>query len=203
MLSSGVAQAESQLDAEYSDLSTMRASAVVTSDSAAAELFRSRSTGKLDKVSVYLGQNGTGTPTGDVIASIQTVTYIVDPIDGWESWEPSGTELGRGSIPAEGNVSTDGSFSWVDIPLSQPAPVEANQSLALVLETTSGSSGYTWGAGSESIYCGEWCLHPAQVQQNGTWQPFPSANNFFKSYVDAPSDTTPPDTTITSKRPRQ
>jgi hypothetical protein len=182
----------------------MRGYTVVGQDSAAAELFFPSSTGELDKVSVYLVQNETNAPTGDVIASIQTVATTVDPETEWGYAEPSGTKLAQGSTSVDGHVSTDGSFSWMDIPLSQPALVEANQSLALILETTSGSSEYTWGAGLEFGNCGGHCVNPAQIHQNGTWSSLLWADNFFfKTYVDAStttppaSDTPPPKTTIT------
>jgi hypothetical protein len=210
MLSSGVALAASLLDVQYSDVSKQNSYEVIASDSAAAQLFYPRATGKMDKVSVYVGQNGTNTPTGDVIASIRPVSTLTDPETGWEYREISDTKLGEGSVPADGHVPPDGSFGWVDIPLSQPASVQASQSLALVLETTTdSSSGYRWGAAVEPIYCGaSACDHSTQIRKNGTWSYASVYSFFFRTYVDdgstttpPPRDTTPPETTIDSSSP--
>jgi hypothetical protein len=206
VFSSGVALAASQLDVQYSDVSKQNSYEDIASDSAAAQLFYPRLTGKLDKVSVYLGQNGTHTPTGDVLASIRTVSTLIDPETGWDYHEISDTKLGEGSVTADEHVPPDGSFGWVDVPLSQPASVEASQSLALVLETTRDSSGYRWGAAVEPIFCGaSACNKSTQIRQNGTWSDSSVDSFFFKTYVDngstttpPASDTTPPETTIDS-----
>ncbi|MBA2619111.1 MAG: Ig-like domain-containing protein [Rubrobacter sp.] len=140
----GVALAASQLDQQQTSAPT---SIGFDANYPMAQTFTAGSSGSLDRVSVHAFRSG-GPEVGDILISIQTLD---------EAGLPSGVVVGSASAPiADFNASPPG--SWVDINMTQPAPVSAGERYALVASTANatpnGSSFYGWGVAYNDPYPG-------------------------------------------------
>jgi hypothetical protein len=108
-----------------------------------AQTFTAGRSGELDKVSVYLTANTSGPVpgVGDVVAEIY-------PTDSSGNPNTSARSLGSGSTPSSSIIPERA--QWVDINLSQSAPVSEGPLYALVLHTVDTDPNYTSFAGYPS-----------------------------------------------------
>src|SRR5215210_2351686 len=177
---SGVALAAGQLDQQNlvpTDGATDEGLSIYGSVDT-AQTFTAGRTGELDKVSVYLAPNAGGpVPAGSVISEIY-------PTDSSGNPDTNTQPLGSGSIP-----SSSLTFPWVDITLSQSAPVTQGTVYALVVRAVDadpnhpGFGGYlSWfrNAPGEGRY--------AMGNEADRWLGFPwnlhsSQDRFFKTFV--------------------
>jgi Big-like domain-containing protein len=191
VVASGTAMAEPLLDQQQ----TSSDWGIHVTSEGAYQSFTAGKTGKLDKISLYIGCcSAEGSPASDLRVSVQTATS-------------SFTEIAQVMIPAS-SFTNDGSLNWVDVPFGSAAPtVQAGQKYNIWLMTWGAPPNYLWGYNGAGGYSGgelstcyrvRWedgaSVRRCQVFVSplGTGA---SADAAFKTYV---TDTTPPETTIDS-----
>jgi hypothetical protein len=130
VVASGTAMAEPQLDQQQASSDW----AIHVSSRGAYQAFTAAKTGKLDKVSLYIGCCGTaGVPTSPLRVAVGNAEVM---------------------LPAS-SFTNDGSLEWVDIPFGSAAPtVEAGQQYSIWLQTWGEAPNYLWGYNSAGGYSG-------------------------------------------------
>jgi hypothetical protein len=190
VVASGTAMAEPLLDQQQ----TSSDGRIHVTSEGAYQSFTAGNTGKLDKISLYIGCCSVeGSLASDLRVSVQTAT---SPF----------TEIAQVMIPAS-SFTNDGSLNWVDVPFGSAAPtVQAGQKYNIWLMTWGAPPNYLWGYNSAGGYSGGelstcWRVRfedGASFRRCGVFTPpgaASSADATFKTYV---ADTTPPETTIDS-----
>jgi hypothetical protein len=179
VLTSGVALAADRVDQKNTIPTDQgRFGNGVDERTALAQTFTAGLTGKMDKVSVYLTPNTSGpNPPGNVIAEIY-------PTDASGLPKTSATPLGQGSLSIPG---TTGSFGWMDIKLSERAPVKKGKAYALVVRAVDTDPNnpirqyLSWGgASAKDNYTRG---NQAESVDGTTWTLFAGQDYFFKTFV--------------------
>jgi Bacterial Ig-like domain len=148
-----------------------------------AQTFTAGRTGELDKVSVYLSANTSGPVpgAGNMVAEIY-------PTDSSGNPNTSTQPLGSGSTPSSSIIPERA--QWVDINLSQSAPVTEGTLYALVLHTVDTDPNNTGFAGYLSwMGNGSGLDHYTRGSANYGLQDF-----FFKTFVTTPPPASSSDT---------
>jgi Bacterial Ig-like domain len=191
VVASGTALAEEpQLDQQQ----TSSDGRIHVTSEGAYQSFTAGKTGKLDKISLYIGCcSAEGIPASDLRVSVQTATLPF-------------TEIAQVMIPAS-SFTNDGSLNWVDIPFGSAAPtVQAGQKYNIWLMTWGAPPNYLWGYNSAGGYAeGQLSTcYRVRFEDGSSFRrcevftppgAASSADAAFKTYV---TDTTPPETTIDS-----
>jgi hypothetical protein len=206
MLSSGVALAEVRLDQQQT---LTDGGSVLLDDNMTDKLgqtFTAGQSGKLDKVSLYVGccADASGNTGGTVPG--QGLYVYVFPVDSSSGLPNESSSFYYGGVPAA-NFSTNGSLGWVDFPLSYycyPTDtscngISAGKQYFIELFINRGycgggcspsysATGYQWGRTTPSAYSGGKAF--IRDIATYTWKAQDQFDFAFKTYID--KDTTAP-----------
>jgi hypothetical protein len=146
----------------------------IVSTQSGAQTFTAGRTGLLDQVDLNLSKGG---------SPVNLTVELRDAAAG----EPGTQVLASASLPASG-VPLTAAHAFVAIPFAVPASVTAGTQYAIVAYAA-GSGGdyyYWWDGGPPSQYAGGMEFVPLSSPPIAPWNPFPTLDFAFKTYVAPP-----------------
>lgn len=146
----------------------------IVSTQSGAQTFTAGRTGLLDQVDLNLAKGGS---PGNLTVELRDVAAGV----------PGAQVLAAASVPASG-VPLTAAHAFVAIPFPVPGSVTAGTQYAIVAYTAASGSDfyYWWDGGPPSPYAGGMEFVPVSSPPVAPWNPFPTLDFAFKTYVAPP-----------------